>query len=99
MFTKGDIRAALAVAIDINSDATERICNFSLTGISDGIMLNVYPHGKHYDYSNNWIYMAYESDDGYKSYKRDYRHGIADGQSFPSLKEMLKDVKGATYEG
>ena len=46
VFTKGDIRAALSVAIDINSDATERICNFSLTGVSDGIMLNVYPHGK-----------------------------------------------------
>ena len=99
MFTKGDIRDALSVAIDINSDATERICNFSLTGISDGIMLNVYPHGKHYDYSNNWIYMAYESEDGYKSYKREYRAGIADGQSFTSLKEILKDVKGATYEG
>ena len=99
MFTKGDIRAALSVAIDINSDATERICNFSLTGISDGIMLNVYPHGKHYDYSNNWIYIAYESEDGYKSYTRDYRAGIVDGQSFTSLKEMLKDAKGATYEG
>ena len=95
MFTKGDIRAALSVAIDINSDATDRVCNFSLTGISDGIMLSVHPHGKHYDYSNNWIYMAYESDDGYKSYKRDYRHGIVDEQSFPSLKEMLVDVKGA----
>lgn len=102
MFTKGDIRAAISVAIDINSDATERICNFSLTGVSDGIMLNVYPHGKRGgfgSYEHNWIYTAYETEDGYKSYKREYRAGIVDGQSFPSLKEMLKDVKGATYEG
>lgn len=99
MFTKGDIRAALAVAIDINSDATERICNFSLTGISDGIMLIVYPHGKQGgfgSFEHNWIYTAYETEDGYKAYKREYRYGIADGQSFLSLKEMLADVKEAT---
>ena len=101
MFTKGDIRAALAIAIDINSDATERICNFSLTGVSDGIMLNVYPHGKRGGFGScehNWIYTAYETEDGYKAYKREYRAGIADGQSFISLKEMLKDVKGASDE-
>lgn len=98
MFTKGDIRAALAVAIDINSDATERICNFSLTGISDGIMLIVYPHGKQGgfgSFEHNWIYTAYETEDGYKVHKREYRHGIADDTKFHSLKEMLADVKGA----
>ena len=101
MFTKSAIRDALSVAIDINSDATERICNFSLTGVSDGIMLNVYPHGKRGGFGScehNWIYTAYETEDGYKAYKREYRAGIVDGQSFTSLKEMLKDVKGASDE-
>lgn len=98
MFTKTDIRAALAVAIDINSDATERICNFSLTGISDGIMLIVYPHGKQGgfgSFEHNWIYTAYETEDRYKVYKREYQHGIDDDTKFHSLKEMLADVKGA----
>ena len=98
MFTKGDIRAALSVAIDINSDATDRVCNFSLTGISDGIMLIVYPHGKQGgfgSFEHNWIYTAYETEDGYKVYKREYKHGIANDTKFHSLKEMLADVKGA----
>lgn len=98
MFTKSAIRDALSVAIDINSDATERICNFSLTGVSDGIMLNVYPHGKKYVYTDKYIYLAYQAD-GYKKFSREFRHGIEDSTVFPSLKEMLKDVKGATYEG
>lgn len=97
MFTKGDIRAALSVAIDIDSDATERTCNFSLTGISDGIMLVVYPHGKKYVYTDKYIYLAYQAD-GYKKFSREFRHGIEDSTVFPSLKEMLKDVKGASDE-
>lgn len=98
MFTKGDIRVALSVGLDINSDATERICNFSLTGKSDSIMLVVYPHGKKYVYTDKYIYLAYQTADGYKKFSREFRHGIEDSTVFPSMKEMLKDVKGASDE-
>lgn len=93
MFTKTEIRNALSEAMDINSDSTERTCSFSLTGISDGIMLCVYLHGKKFHFGNKTIYIAYNMD-GHVVCKREFRQGISDGTTFPSLKEMLKDMKG-----
>ena len=93
MFGKTEIRNALNEAMDINSDSTERTCSFSLTGISDGIMLCVYLHGKKFHFGNKTIYIAYNMD-GHTVCKREFRQGISDGTTFPSLKEMLNDMKG-----
>ena len=97
MFTKTEIRNVLSDALDINCDSTERTCSFSLTGVNDGIMLCVYPHGKKFSFEDKWIYIAYNMD-GHPTFKREFRSGIIDSTMFPSLAEMMRDVKGAAYE-
>lgn len=87
----------VGVVMDINRDKTDRLASFTLHR-NEAVVIFVYPYGKSGksgNYKYEWTYTAYESDDGYKAYKREFRHGIEDSTVFSSLKEMLADVKEA----
>ena len=94
MFTKTEIRTALNAVMDINRDDTLRTCSFELIGITDAILIFVYPQGKNGKTENIWMYSAYNTDH-YVSYERTIRRDIDDTRKFSSLKELLADVKEA----
>lgn len=93
MFTKTEAISALDVVMNINKDSTQRAASIEFLEAKT-IMIFVYPHGMNARVSDIWVYMAFKTD-GYDSYSRDMVQGLADERKFPSLKEMLADVKEA----
>ena len=93
MFTKTEVRTALNLALDINRDDTNRECCFSYVNPSC-ITISIYPKGKLDDLENSWIWTAFHTGP-FICYERIRQHGIFQKKQFPSLKELLRDVKEA----